>query len=160
MHRLAQAHDLPFIYELYMHPQVNQHLLYEQMTIDEFRPIYEDLLKDEIKYIFEDNTTAVGMFKLVPLKHRCDHIVYLGGLAIHPDFGGKGYGLKMMKAIIELAKSKGIKRIELSAGTNNLRAIDLYKKVGFQEEGILRKYTHLKSEGYFLDEMLMSCILE
>jgi L-phenylalanine/L-methionine N-acetyltransferase len=84
----------------------------------------------------------------------------LGGLAIHPDFGGRGFGVKMMQEIIELANQAGYKRIELSAATENLRAIELYKKVGFEAEGILRKYTHLKREGRFLDELLMSYIFD
>jgi L-phenylalanine/L-methionine N-acetyltransferase len=161
MHRKATPNDLQFIFDLYMHPQVNPHLLYEMMDIEAFKLIYEDLLKDEIKYIFMDDAgTPVGMFKLYPLKHRCTHIFYLGGLAIHPDFAGKGFGVKMMQEIKDLAQQKGCKRLELSAGTENLRAIELYKKVGFEAEGVLRKYTHLKREGRFLDELLMSYIFE
>jgi L-phenylalanine/L-methionine N-acetyltransferase len=161
MYRKATQNDLQFIYDLYMHPQVNPHLLYEMMDIEEFKPIYADLLKDEIKYIFMDeNDTPAGMFKLYPLKHRCNHIFYLGGLAIHPAFGGKGHGVKMMQEIMDLAQQQGCKRLELSAGTENLRAIELYKKVGFEAEGILRKYTYLKREGRFLDELLMSCIFD
>jgi L-phenylalanine/L-methionine N-acetyltransferase len=161
MHRKATPNDLQFIFDLYMHPQVNPHLLYEIMDLEEFKPIYEDLLKDEIKYIFMDDAgTSVGMFKLYPLKQRCNHIFYLGGLAIHPDFAGKGFGVKMMQEIMDLAKQKGCKRLELSAGTENLRAIELYKKVGFEAEGVLRKYTYLKREGRFIDELLMSFIFE
>jgi L-phenylalanine/L-methionine N-acetyltransferase len=158
MHRNAIESDFQFIFDLYMHPQVNPHLLYEQMSSEEFRPIFEDLLSDKVVYVFEENGISAGMFKLVLLKHRCTHIAYLGGLAIHPDFAGTGLGLKMMREIIELAQQKGIKRLELSVGTGNLRAIELYKKAGFEPEGVLRKYTHLKSEGRFIDELLMSCI--
>jgi L-phenylalanine/L-methionine N-acetyltransferase len=158
MHRNAIESDFQFIFDLYMHPQVNPHLLYEQMSSEEFRPIFEDLLSDKVVYVFEENGISAGMFKLVLLKHRCTHIAYLGGLAIHPDFEGTGLGLKMMREIIELAQQKGIKRLELSVGTGNLRAIELYKKAGFEPEGVLRKYTHLKSEGRFIDELLMSCI--
>ncbi len=158
MYRNATASDFDFFFNLYMHPQVNPYLLYEQMSSEEFRPIFEDLLSDKVIYVFEENGISAGMFKLVLLKHRCTHIAYLGGLAIHPDFAGKGLGLKMMREIIDLAEQKGIKRLELSAGTENLRAIELYKKAGFEPEGILRKYTHLKSEGRFIDELMMSYI--
>jgi putative acetyltransferase len=44
--------------------------------------------------------------------------------------------------------------------TENVRAIELYKKVGFETEGILRKYTYLKREQRFLDELLMSYIFK
>jgi L-phenylalanine/L-methionine N-acetyltransferase len=161
MYRKATQNDLQFIYYLYMHPQVNPHLLYEMMDIEEFKPIYENLLADGIKYIFMDkNSTSVGMFKLYPLKHRCNHIFYLGGLAINPDFAGKGFGVKMMQEIMAFAQQNGCKRLELSAGTENQRAIDLYKKVGFEPEGVMRKYTQIKSQGRIIDELLMSYIFE
>ena len=159
MYKKANQNDFQFIYDLYMHPQVNSYLLYELMTIEEFKPIYEKLLEDGIKYVFEDeNGTAIGMFKIFPWTHRSSHIAYLGGLAIHPDYTGKGFGVKMMQEIIELANQQGYKRIELSVAAENLGAIKLYKKVGFEVEGVLRKYTYLKREQRFLDELLMSYI--
>ena len=161
MYRNATQNDLQFIYDLYMHPQVNPYLLYEFMTIEDFKPIYNKLLEGGIKYIFEEeNGTSIGMFKLFPWTYRASHIAYLGGLAIHPAYAGKGFGVKMMQEIIELANQKDYKRIELSVSTENIRAIKLYKTVGFEEEGIMRKYTYLKCEGRFLDELLMSYIFE
>ena len=104
MSRKATQNDLHFVHSLYMHPAVNPHLLYENMDLEQFRPIYEDLLNDGVKYIFEENDTPLGMFKLIRLKHRCSHTAYIGGLAIHPDFSSKGLGLKMMQEIIDLGK--------------------------------------------------------
>ena len=161
MYRKATQSDLQLIYDLYMHPQVNLFLLYEPMDIEEFKPIFDKLLASAIKYIFMDeNSTPVGMFKLSPLTYRASHIAYLGGLAIHPNFAGKGFGRKMMQEIIDLANQQGYKRIELSVATENVRAIGLYKKVGFEAEGVMRKYTNLRQEGRFLDELLMSYIFE
>lgn len=159
MHRKATQNDLQFIYDLYMHPEVNPYLLYEPMNIEEFRRIFDKLFESEIKYVFMDEKdTPIGMFKLFPLTYRASHIAYLGGLAIHPDYAGKGFGLKMMQEIIDLANQEGYKRIELSVATENLGAIKLYKKVGFEAEGIMKKYTYLKQKGRFLDELLMSYI--
>ena len=159
MTRKATQNDLQFVYNLYMHSQVNPHLMYENMDLEQFSPIYQDLLNDNIKYIFEDNNIPIGMFKLTQLKYRCSHIGYVGGLAIHPDFGGKGFGKQMMQEIIELAKEKGILRLELSVGSENFQAQKLYEKLGFVQEGVLRKYTHLVSEGRFLDEVMMAYLL-
>ena len=159
MLRKANKNDLQFIYDLYMHPQVNPYLLYEPMDIEEFKPIFDKLLENEIKYIFMDeNSTLVGMFKLSPLTYRASHVAYLGGLAIHPDYAGKGFGGKMMREIIDFANKQSYKRIELSVATENLRAIALYKKAGFEAEGVMKKYTYLKQQGRFLDELLMSYI--
>lgn len=152
--------DFDFIYELYMHPQVNRYLLYEPMPPEEFKEIFADLLHKEIVYVFEDNGAAAGMFKLIPLTYRTSHIAYLGGLAIHPSFAGKGLGAAMMKAIIKYAKEKGFLRIELSVLITNEKAIRLYEKAGFEKEGVLRKYSHLQKENQFVDEVMMSWIDE
>ena len=156
MIRRITEKDFDFIYGLYMHPSVNPFLMYEQMDPDAFKPIFGDFLKSNIIYIFETDGRAAGMFKFIKQEHRDSHKAYLGGLAIDPSFSGKGYGLQMMHEIIELGKTMDILRIELSVATFNEKAISLYEKIGFVKEGVLRKFTHLKSEGRFIDEVMMS----
>ena len=156
MTRAMRREDFPFIYELYMHPATNPYLLYEIMDEVSFEPIFVDLLERNIIYVYESEGIPVGMFKLLPLTYRTSHIVYLGGLAIHPDKAGAGHGKAMLQEIMELCRQKGFLRIELSTATINERAIRLYEKAGFQREGVLRNYTYLKSENRFLDEVMMS----
>ena len=156
MIRNITAADFDLIYFLYMHPQINPYLLYEVMDKDTFQPIFNELLFKDIIYIYEENNEAVGMFKLIQLEHRSSHVGYLGGLAIHPDFAGKGYGKKMMEAIIERGRQINLLRIELTADVINEKAVGLYEKAGFAKEGILKKYTWLKSENRFFDEVMMA----
>ena len=156
MIRKITEEDFDFIYELYMHPGVNKFLLYEPMPATEFKAIFTDLLNKEIIYIFENKGIAAGMFKLIPLTYRSSHVAYLGGLAIHPSLGGQGLGFIMLKEILAYAKGLGLLRIELSVAVINEKAIRLYQKAGFEKEGVLRKYTHLKKENVFLDEIMMS----
>jgi len=160
MLRNIRAADVDFIYGLYMHPSINPYLLYEQMDAASFLPIYKELLSKNLLYIFSIQGQDVGMFKFIPQQHRNAHIAYLGGLAIHPSFAGKGYGGMMMHEIIELGKTLHIKRIELSTAVHNEKAIALYEKNGFVKEGVLRKYTHLVSEHRFIDEVMMSYLYE
>ena len=158
MIRLAGLNDFNFIYGLYMHPKVNPYLLYELTSKDDFWPIYNNLIQQNVKYIYADEIQNIGMFKLIPFTYRSSHIVYLGGLAINPEFSGRGEGAKMLKEIIAFAVEKGFLRIELSVSVMNKKAIQLYTKSGFKQEGILKKYTHLKHENRFIDEILMSFI--
>jgi L-phenylalanine/L-methionine N-acetyltransferase len=132
MVRLATTEDFDFIYGLYFHPQVNPYLLYEMMETDDFKPIYADLLAKGIVYVFENDGKKVGMFKLFAHTYRTSHIAYLGGVAVHPDFAGQGFGNKMLKAILDLSRERGFLRIELSTATINDKAIHLYEKMGFQ----------------------------
>ncbi len=156
MTRGMRREDFPFIYSLYVHPVTNPYLLYEVMDETSFEPLFADLLEKQLIYVYESEGEPVGMFKLIPLLHRNAHIVYLGGLAIHPAKAGAGYGKAMLQEIIALCRQKGFLRIELSTATSNERAIRLYEKAGFQREGVLRNYTWLKSENRFLDEVMMS----
>lgn len=157
----ATSADIDFFYDLYMHPNINPFLLYEPMTKTEFQPIFDDLQAKKQLFVFENaQNERVGMCKLVRLAHRTAHIAYIGGVAISPNFAGKGYGEAMFLAILDWGKTQGIKRLELSTATFNDRAIRLYERVGFVREGILKNYTHLVSENRFIDELLMSYIFE
>ena len=160
MIRNITANDFYFIYSLYMHPQVNPFLLYENMDAQSFEHIFNDLLEKNIIYVFEADGVAVGMFKFIPQLYRTAHVAYLGGLAIDPSSAGKGYGLQMMNEIIVLGKQMSILRIELGVDVINAKAIHLYEKAGFAKEGILRKYTWLKTENRFLDEYMMSYLYQ
>ncbi len=151
--------DFDFIYNLYFHPQINPFLLYEMMEPADFQPIFDDLISRNLLYVFAPEGVDIGMFKWVPLEHRCSHIAYLGGVAIHPDYAGQGWGSRMMAAIVDFGRQRGVRRIELSTATINEKAIHLYEKAGFQREGVLRDYCWLKSQGRFLDEVMMSLIL-
>ena len=158
MIRKARADDFEFIYGLYMHPAINPFLLYEMMNKKSFKPIFCDLVSKNLLFVFEQNEVSVGMCKLVPQLFRNSHIVYLGGVAIEPQHAGKGLGLQMMHEIIEFAKQKKFRRIELSVATINEKAIKVYEKAGFAKEGILKNFTYLKSENRFLDEVMMAYI--
>ena len=160
MIKKATLQDFNFFYELYMHPAINPYLLYEPMDEAAFNPIFTELAQKELVFIyFNEERLPVGMFKLVPHTYRSAHIVYLGGVAVHPRWAGKGYGFLMMKSIIDYAREIGFLRIELSVAIQNLKAMSLYEKVGFEKEGTLKKYTYLKEKNIFIDEILMAYIV-
>ena len=159
MLRLAESSDLSFIYRLYMHKDTNPWLLYELMDEASFQPIFYDLISRELLFVFEQDDKAMGMVKLVPQKFRNSHIIYLGGVAIDPDHSGMGLGRLMLTEAINLATQRGCSRIELTVATINSRAISLYEKMGFVNEGILHNYTYLASEGKYIDECVMGLII-
>ena len=141
-----------------MDPEINPYLLYEQMNEESFLPIFEDLMQQKVLYIYSSDGQPAGMCKIVPQKYRNEHTIYLGGVAIHPDYAGKGHGLRMMNEIIEYAKRQNCRRIELSTAVTNDKAIRLYERAGFEPEGLLRNYTWLRPQNHYLDEILMSWI--
>lgn len=156
MIRKASPKDFHFLYYLYMHPQVNPYLLYEYMQQEDFHAVFNELMHKEVLYIFEENGEDIGMFKLMPQRFRNAHIAYLGGVAIDPEEAGKGFGLRMMNEIKLYTKEQGFLRIELTVSTSNKKAIELYLKAGFHHEGVLKKYTYLKSKDQYVDEAVMA----
>ncbi len=85
-------------------------------------------------------------------RHSC-----LLGIAVIGSAQGKGVGTAMMKAITEYAdKWTTFTRIELGVFADNTNAVLLYKKFGFEEEGLLRQYA--LRNGRFEDVISMARI--
>lgn len=159
MNRLAKAEDFSFIYRLYMHPENNRWLLYDEMDEDAFKPIFEELVKRGHLYVYEVDGIPAGMFKLQPMRYRNSHIVYLGGVAIDSAYKGKGHGSTLVSESVSIAAQMGFTRMELTVATLNEKAIRLYEQHGFQKEGVLKNYSYLKKEGIYLDEWVMSLVI-
>lgn len=157
---MATAEDFSFLYRLYMHPATNPWLLYEVQPMEDFLPELRMLTERGMLYTYAFEGVPIGMFKLQPMKHRNSHIIYLGGVAIDPDHDGRGHGSAMIRSAVELARSRGFKRMELTVATANERAIRVYERTGFRFEGILRDYSYLASEDRYIDEQVMGLIFE
>lgn len=76
------------------------------------------------------------------------------GVSILKDYWGNGIGEELIKYLISWSKSSGIiRKINLSVRTDNTRGINLYKKLGFLEEGIIKRDFLINGE--FYDSLLM-----
>src|SRR6266513_1865554 len=126
MIRKAIPEDFDFIYALHIHPHVNRFLFYEIIPAEEFKSIFNELLLQGILYVYEEDDILKGMFKLIPKLYRSSHSVFLGGIAIHPSFSGKGCGQRMLNEILLFGKEKGVLRMEFGVSTINTKAIHLY----------------------------------
>ncbi|WP_434796339.1 GNAT family N-acetyltransferase [Terrisporobacter vanillatitrophus] len=90
-------------------------------------------------------------------KKKGKHVGELG-IVIKEEYCNLGLGKIMMDELINWCKSNGITtRISLAVRKDNPRAIELYKKCGFEEEGLLKNETYI--DGEYFDIMLMGLIL-
>lgn len=69
---------------------------------------------------------------------RLNHTATIS-IAVHDDFAGRGVGSALMAAVVEVAdRWWNLIRLELEVYVDNLRAIALYERFGFEREGLLR----------------------
>ncbi|MCM3734496.1 GNAT family N-acetyltransferase [Bacillus cytotoxicus] len=90
-------------------------------------------------------------------KERTKHIGTLG-IVIAEKYCGFGLGKKLMEELIEWARGNGTtKKLHLVTRADNERAIELYKKVGFKEEGLLEQDTYIN--GVYYNTLIMGLML-
>ncbi|MEW6663138.1 MAG: ribosomal protein S18-alanine N-acetyltransferase [Bacillota bacterium] len=65
---------------------------------------------------------------------------HITNVAVHPDFRGKGIGLKLMTSLIELGITNGAVRFTLEVRRSNAIAQSLYNKLGFKTTGVRKGY--------------------
>ncbi len=87
-----------------------------------------------------------GMWLIVDEAH-------ITNVAILPEHQGKKLGEKLMKALIEHAKARGILSMTLEVRSSNQVAQGLYGKFGFAQRGVRRKYYTDTQE----DALIMWC---
>ena len=78
------------------------------------------------------------------------------GIGLLPEFRGQKIGARLLAATIADAFEKGIARIELEVFATNARAIALYRKFGFVEEGRKRQARCL--DGIYKDTIPMAIL--
>jgi|SRR5690625_3740649 len=87
------------------------------------------------------------------IKKRKAHIDVLG-IFIQKEWRETGIGSALMNAMLESVKNNPlIEKVGLAVFANNERAIQLYRKLGFVEEG--RRVGELKFNDEYIDEVLM-----
>ncbi|MFL5783066.1 MAG: GNAT family N-acetyltransferase [Bacteriovoracaceae bacterium] len=79
------------------------------------------------------------------------------GMGILPSYRGKGIGTLLLKEVLKLSKERGLEKVELEVYKSNSAAFALYKKLGFEEQGILKKGRKLR--GQYEDMVLMGLFL-
>lgn len=105
-------------------------------------------LNDEIISIASINSSQ---------KDRMKHVGTLG-IVISEQFTGQGLGRKMMEQLIQWATSNGItNKISLVTREDNVLAIELYEKLGFEKEGLIKKDNLIN--GVYYNTLVMGLFL-
>ncbi len=90
---------------------------------------YQYKISKELVHVFEEKGKIVGIIVLVP---RPDHL-YLGNLAVSPDYQGKGIGRQLMLHAESVTKSHGLPEIRLFTNELMYENLAIYSKYGYLE---------------------------
>ncbi|MDI6806188.1 MAG: GNAT family N-acetyltransferase [Candidatus Aenigmarchaeota archaeon] len=114
--------------------------------------LLESMKEGDVPLIIEVNKKVVGWGDLRPGRHSRSHVAEII-LSIDKKYRKLGIGTRMIKLLIEIAKSLKIKIISLTVVANNIAARNLYKKLGFKEVGKIPEGRRYGNKYY--DEILM-----
>ena len=119
--------------------------------------VRDNIQNDHAQIVAVDGERVVGWCDAIPywadaLKHRAGL-----GMGVLNDYRGQGIGKELLRACLDKARTKGIKRIDLEVRADNGIAISLYEKFGFAHEG--RKSMGLCHKGIYYDTVDMGLVL-
>ena len=115
---------------------------------------FQDCLdKGYYSLALEDKNKFIG-FAIMAISTDESHLLNIG---INKNERGMGYGEKLLKKMIIAAEVMGSRKIILEVRLSNKTAYQLYKKLGFEEIGIRKKYYRLpegREDAYVLSKSL------
>ena len=119
---------------------------------------FAGLNRDSSRVFFaiRNGQDLIGSLQLVdihPLNQTAELIVRIGSR----EQRGKGFGTEALKLAVAFAFADlNLQRVWLRVFADNARAIASYKKVGFTEEGTMRRASWIK--GAWVDEVVMAVL--
>jgi ribosomal protein S18 acetylase RimI-like enzyme len=81
---------------------------------------------------------VVGWCDVMPMGRPTQAHRGVFGVGLLPQFRGQGIGTRLTKKALAAARAFGLHRVELTVREHNTGAIELYKKQGFEIEGVQR----------------------
>ena len=66
--------------------------------------------------------------------------VHITTIAVDPDYQSLGLGRLMLLLVTELGRSRGMKRLTLEVRESNQRARSIYRRMGFFEKAVRKRY--------------------
>jgi RimJ/RimL family protein N-acetyltransferase len=98
----------------------------------------------------------VGLTNLTRIDHR-SRTAYFGLVIGEKDCWGQGIAHEALRLMLKQAARIGLRKVLLEVASDNPRAIALYRRAGFETEGVLRR--QLPRGRTFVDVLIMAVFL-
>ncbi len=108
---------------------------------------------EEANLVAVHGDRVIGHLSVSREEHPVTRHVASIGMAVTPEWRGRGVGSALMEQAMAWARGHGVEKLALSVYPDNRPALALYAKFGFVEEGRLTGHSR-KSVGY-RDEIVM-----
>ncbi len=99
--------------------------------------------------VYYENEKLVGYINYYLIYDRIE----IANFNVLEEYQNKGIGTKLLKFLIECYDQK-ITNITLEVRSNNLKAINIYKKMGFKEKAIRKNY-YKDIDGILMERCVM-----
>lgn len=107
-------------------------------------------------FVALDDGIVVGSIDITTVAGDARSHVGVVGIAILPGYRERGLGTRLLEQAVDAAWAFGLTRLELCVRADNLRAIALYQRFGFQIEGTRRGANRIRGE--YFDAHLMGLL--
>ena len=162
--RVGMSDDAEQIVEVMKDAEASNFMMYgpgeRKMTGEQFRRFIDNVNEKEHSAIFvavEEGKILGYLIMQGEMKpKRVSHKVGVA-VGVHSESRGKGVGGSLFEYAHQWAKEKGIHRVELTVISKNEQAYKLYRKLGYETEGI--KKHSLFIDGEYVDEYYMAKLL-
>ena len=148
--------DIRSIVEIESHQRVRKWLYIHvdpdvQKEFKEYRDFLRKLPENKSVdlLVAKSDGNTVGFLALWRLGVYMEHVASIG-ISVHPDHWGQGVATRLMESSIDLARGKGIRRLEVETLAENASMRHITEKLGFKLEA-LRK-GRVKKDGSYHDE--------
>ena len=110
--------------------------LLEAPPLEQVRAFVRDCAEHGAHFVAVESSEVIGWCDIH--RRREPGFTHIGrlGMGVLAEFRGQGIGRKLLTATVGKALSEGLARIELEYFSPNLRAAQLYRSVGFVQEGV------------------------
>lgn len=107
------------------------------LEADPSREIVDSYLDRAYKFKLTNGKKLLGLILMIDTRPETLEIV---NLAVAESSRNKGYGEKLLSFVIDWAKQRGYRTLEIGTGSTSFAQLYLYQKVGFRIVGIDRDF--------------------
>lgn len=129
------------------------------ISVSEEKRIILNFLQDKksMMFVARHNGKIVGLASYRSMPRRFSHRADIG-ISILKDYWGNKIATRLIETMLDFAQNVArSKVISLEVATDNIRAIRLYEKFGFEKIGLFKKYFKVGDE--FLNAYIMTLYL-